>query len=665
MKFDCDRICRVVIHPAIGVARVGNSKEFFYASEIPGRGPDPSRTLLSGPEAQHAGSGFKDLGGQIKKQAARFRVYALDDANNVLGELTSNDANIAWTVHIANRKAIWYNFVNPLDLPNKGISVNKRNTPLGQPADRELLLIDPGPADIEGPDKVSKPLDATFMCTETVHLGQLLTDADGRLVVIGGNGSAGHLPPFNPIYHFANNDAWYDDISDGTVRAKITIQDAGGKTRALDAEPALVVVTPPNYAPGLFQPTMMQHVVEDLYYQKKGLPKPKCVSFTRDIYPIFERLHSLQWTNQGMSVLFGAGSESDPMVPRNLERLSSASEASAAYRQRWFDWFRDPDAADDAYLPGQIPPFYGDELRDFSDTARCFLSVTRTQYSQLRQWAHGEFKADRDDSVGLQRTIEDVTDLQERPRTLDAAALDELLGGPFRPAVEVTWVFRLPFSWQDPACNPHAPFRMKVFAEGKVCDDYGAVLTPEMALDEVNGPFIKHGPGTLTRFMGVPWQADAGSCLGAYDPHLFLPMPALWPARIPTEVLSQQAFERLSDTQLSILQRYKYFGYRSFWMRDLDNSTTQFRLNDLATEWSEVGILRARPRPADLEDLPAEIWVEEERSQVATAHDYTYVQAKIADGMNREEEIGAAAVSAIETTHKTGRWRRTYRRNQR
>ena len=44
-----------------------------------------------------------------------------------------------------------------------------------------------------------------------------------------------------PINHFANNDKWYDDMSDGTVRATVTM--AGGGA-AIEAAPARVIVGP-------------------------------------------------------------------------------------------------------------------------------------------------------------------------------------------------------------------------------------------------------------------------------------------------------------------------------------------------------------------------------------------------------------------------------------
>jgi len=99
-------IVRCAIHPALGVARVGNAPadEYYLAPELPDRAADP------GP------GGYKNAKGQIRKEAARFRVYGYDAEGNVVREITAAEAEITWEVHLANRKAAWYKFFNAMDL---------------------------------------------------------------------------------------------------------------------------------------------------------------------------------------------------------------------------------------------------------------------------------------------------------------------------------------------------------------------------------------------------------------------------------------------------------------------------------------------------------------------------------------------------------------------
>ena len=69
------------IHPAIGVARVGNSEEYVIAPETMAGSPMPGRAPLTGGLPIRAGtdaepvrsSDLRDASGALKRQAARFR----------------------------------------------------------------------------------------------------------------------------------------------------------------------------------------------------------------------------------------------------------------------------------------------------------------------------------------------------------------------------------------------------------------------------------------------------------------------------------------------------------------------------------------------------------------------------------------------------------------
>ena len=99
-----DEIVSARIHPAIGIARIGNSPdEYFIGPELPY------------PVAAPPG-GYKDPQGRLKRQAAQFRIYGYDADGNVVAEITVADAEIAWTVHVANTKSAWYDFNFALDL---------------------------------------------------------------------------------------------------------------------------------------------------------------------------------------------------------------------------------------------------------------------------------------------------------------------------------------------------------------------------------------------------------------------------------------------------------------------------------------------------------------------------------------------------------------------
>src|SRR6478609_10215886 len=112
---ELSRIVACAIHPGIGIARVGNSQSaYFVGPEAPGWTPGVDER-------------FKDEDGRVKRQAARFRVYGLDAEGRVVKELTLDDAAIEWRVHVANRKAGWYQFQNAMDLGALAMAVGRRN----------------------------------------------------------------------------------------------------------------------------------------------------------------------------------------------------------------------------------------------------------------------------------------------------------------------------------------------------------------------------------------------------------------------------------------------------------------------------------------------------------------------------------------------------------
>ena len=638
-----DTIVSYAIHPAIGIARVGNSQnDYFLAPQVPGEVPEPP---------------YKDSAGAVKRQAAKFRIYGLNDQGQAVKEITADDADIEWRVHLANRKAGWYQFNNAMDLGSHAKESEFRNSSISG-EDRRQLIIDPGARNISGRNQSGPIFDTGEFMTIKVYLGELRTDEHGRLLVLGGRGhSAPGGNTSTPATTFANNDGWYDDVSDGPVRATVRI---GGKE--WEAEPAMVVIAPPNFGQGLYSVVTMYDVVVDLFLRElQWLPSPERVSFWRDIYPIFYRLVHCQWVNQGVYFLFGKNSPSDLTSPELLAKLSDPAAENKKERQRLFNWFLSPDAA--MAEPVKLPPFYGDEFGDFSGLVGDGLAVTRTQYRLLQQWANGDFYNNLTERTVSLRPLDQLP-LAEQPHALDRAALEECLGGPFHPGIEMTWVMRRASMWK-------APFRLKIVPENEqVKDDYGTILRPEVCLG-TEGPLQASGPGTLTRWMGVPWQTDEASCLAGYDTSTYLPLPSFWAVRVPNDVLSERAYTRMLDERLPHAQRLKHFDHRQFWLRDLGVSYQQ-RINDMVASWDKVGIIAALPGPKDHveSDLPERIWAETQRSQRFSEHDPTWQQVRIAERQIQapeEEQVRLAMVELAAEKPSTPLYqrRRPYRRGER
>jgi len=77
-------------------------------------------------------------------------------------------------------------------------------------------------------------------------LGPLATDGNGRLLVLGGKGESGSVPGASAITSYANNDGWFDDVSDGPVTVYLAL-----KGKPVAVVPAWVICPPPDFAPHL------------------------------------------------------------------------------------------------------------------------------------------------------------------------------------------------------------------------------------------------------------------------------------------------------------------------------------------------------------------------------------------------------------------------------
>lgn len=593
-----DQIVACRIHPAIGVARVGNSAgEFFIGPEAPASGPVPP------PEG-----GYRDRSGAIKRQAARFRVFGLDARGRVVHEFTDRDAEIRWTVHVANKKAAWYEFNNALDIP-RAIGRNKRRN--AGVSDRASLKITPGPRTIAGPNQGGPAFELTggSFLGVPVSLGEVRTDADGNLLFLGGHGRAAS-PGRLPLVHLANNDGWHDDISDGPVTARVRLKD--GSNRGLDAEGAWVIVGPPNYGPDFTPPVTLYDTAFDTAVRAGWLRLPAWPSFLQQIYPIFARLAHLQWMSLAHFRAYGPGSAMDFLDPAVLRRLADPGPRARPFRQEVFRRFRDPRAR--TQVRDAHPDMWGDAL-DFADDTTIpdvYFSVTETQYGFLRQWAAGTFSADGPAPPLVTPATLDLRryPLPDRPALLDRAALENCVGGAFHPGIEVTWPLRVPLLYASPFRIRHAAPGQVAAPGAAVPEDFGPSLSPGVALSR-SGPLSASGPGDLTRWMSVPWQADDASC----GTPLSRPSPAWWPARVPDHILRRGAYEQVMNTRLSPAQRRAAFEARSDWLLSLNARTYGERINALVREWPLMGmVLRAPgPPPNSVPGVPSELWVGDER----------------------------------------------------
>ncbi|MEU8678667.1 LodA/GoxA family CTQ-dependent oxidase [Streptomyces sp. NPDC048560] len=473
----------------MGIARVGNSPtEFFVGPEHPGV------------PAQPAG-GFKDSAGRVKRQAARFRVYGYDADGNVVGELTAAHAEISWTAELANSKAAWFKFLgrhhdageqdDPDEAGRDPRTRRNQAVDVSDPQARARLVIKPGPRTVSGPDQDGSAgrFDTGTFLGKQVPLGELRTDEDGRLLVLGGFGDSGTTTADNPITDYANNDFWYDDVSDGPVSALVTLR---GGTRTLQAQPAWVVVAPPDFSPH----TVNLVTLYDVVSETQGAEQFEDVSFTRDVYPILRRISDYQWVNAAALRGHGDGEPGNFVAPAFLRQLASNGPDSADLRSTVFRRLREPGSTNVAEATSEyMPQLAGDDGEPVDGQPRTWMSLLPGQYERMRRWAEGEFLADWTGSAPEPRE----PTLSQEPHALVRAALEACTGGPFYPGIEMTYIAQRPDTWSG-------PFRLREDLEA----------------------------GDLTKHMAVPWQADFYECHTHW-----------WPAQRPDDVYPESHFHAL------------------------------------------------------------------------------------------------------------------------
>jgi hypothetical protein len=480
------------IYPSLGVARVGNSPEYYFAPRtycgLPTINPDGTEPTTE----------FRDSEGRLKRQAAQFFVYKVDpDSPHAEPKLCrpgdGDIAKISWTVHLANKKSGWYTFEQLQGIDGYGDTHPKRNANITDPDDRLGLIIDPGPHTITEPsghaefarDKGAPGYHQTFpprgLKPHNVDtLGEMGTDGDGHLFVLGGYGCSGTLDEKPVITAYANNDRWWDDTSDGPVTATVTLTDG---TEIPIAQPAWVVAAPPAYAPQIPNVLTLYDVWLDTAVRHFGY-RPDLFAdgkfrddyrpcYKTEIEPFLKRPFFAQYV-AGITAAYH---------DFNVEALGEDNETSAKLRKYFFERLRAPGdvnvyRAEDGKL---LMPWLAGNNPITTDDVSKYCALTETLMFLLSQWSKGLFVND----------TEPAQIPEPDPHT--KASLENCVGGPFCPGIEMTWIAYLPELFS-------APFQIKPNAD----------LSQPLGL----GDDMQTGqqPGDLTKRMALPWQADFNEC---------------------------------------------------------------------------------------------------------------------------------------------------------
>ncbi|MCH7806940.1 MAG: LodA/GoxA family CTQ-dependent oxidase [Proteobacteria bacterium] len=536
------------IHPAIGIARVGNSKAigeegYFIGPEAIGFEFEPQaydgsgggQGRPSGQPRQPGEGSYRDRSDDIRRQGARFRVYEkkIDNSGNVesVREITSKEATITWHVSLANKKAAADRFppyyADQINPP----SLRRRNHTIKKLKDRDKKLV------IKATGKITKgnarqKLEDKFMTTTKVKLGDLLTDKDGRLIVLGGEGRA--ESPINAPFdvpglaehQIYNNDGWFDDTSDGSVTAFLKFK--GQKSFEVD-EPAWVIVGPPDHAPAVQNPvTLYDVVLEANLNHRPQIRDPAEVKFTLDIYPILRRAVDLQHVSKNALMGHSGDLPGNFLHPDRIKELSSNAKAYRTKREDFLNELTPYGSPGPAYkmprVKGGVDPQKPDRKPPPRGEFGAPLTFTSYQFGLLERWVKGDFIADGQGPASPGTLAAISADEQ-----LDRAALEACVGGSFHPGIE-------------------ASYRL---ARADTYDSWFRLAKKIL-------------PGDLTKEMAVPWQTDFSGCSKYW-----------WPGQRPNWVKVGSG------------------GQRAYW----DRGTTYDLCWD---EWSELGFVKRDPTTGEV-----------------------------------------------------------------
>ncbi|KAI0668650.1 hypothetical protein C8Q78DRAFT_1097533 [Trametes maxima] len=618
---DPHQIGRVEIFPPIGVARVGDSGadekgephheiEYFYGPEVPGVTDVPV-------------SNFRDRKEGIKRQAVRFRVYAYDKNGNLLGEINREQRYILnWKVHVANKKAAYYCFSGlhhprNTDLRNPDVDADRELD--GNPLDKSLegrksLIIDPGEKSIAYVSHTQpRPvqLQGTFQGSASrpipVTLGELRTDSAGRLVFMGGSGVArsvqgpGTAQLFQPeiISEFDSID-WIDSICDGWVDVKVSHPARPILyTEIPRPHKATVLSAPPKFAWGLSSPTTLYDIIENIYKEKSTYVGPKNTEFERDIWPVLFDTYKLAWVNSKALQGHGPGGYADFVHMKN--KLENP-RGDHVLREQIFGRLRRPNYEDKTQAHVIFMPRLSGDSGDAVEpgTIRAsrrppierFAALTKLQYERFEDWKNGNFET----GVPLpadKKAIEDFP-VKDQPGLLTRAMLEQCIGDPLYPGLEMYWLAKLPEVYRlgrvDTHLNP--PFRV----------NHDAVL-----------------PGFLSRGLSLPWQSDFDLCSTHW-----------WPSARPDDVFVIPGHNMDKDSARDPWISGDNPQFAS-WTRGLretpENTLSSFfpGSTDMVKLWTYLGFVKKFGNASALGDVPTlqavnnvnvnayNVWVERER----------------------------------------------------
>ena len=586
-----DSIFRV--HPAINFARVGNSDKYYIAPETAaGELVDKTSGLFGGlpikPGTEDSPineDDFRDADGAVKRQAARFRIFVYDQAQNTY---PSNDPgrevkigdtvnckvikDIVWTVHLANKKNNWYKITDaeheeigikayepdeqgqydyppirdPEDNTNPQLAV--LGDDLADPDRRTKLVIDGGPRTIKSSasPKTVVHFNSTADCSYANPQGSIYPVSD--------------YPLSFPDQHFKMGNKYgpIDTLGELQVEAKtgrLIVTGGYGRASGILFGENLPILENPIDNDYWFDDTSDGPVNAVIIFDDDTTASvvggwvvttdPGYAPQTRNVVSTWDDIFSTWVENLELMPDLYCDGQYKASYKTSWEG-DILPIFHGAFLQRWNTNL--PSKAIKGHemmanlqysaSPEKEIPNFKALIRDpnmsqeadegvrmplaLGDTTKSFLSVSPTQYFLLMQWYS-------------EQSVEAAAILGAGEK-LDRVVLENCLGGRYSPGIDLTFIVRDVNLYKQQWQGATGPFRINEqplnYQTVEACKPFLAVGYIPLQQEQVE-------PGDLSKFMSQPWHTDYNSC-AVHNPD---PNPTSnntlywsWPAQRPVQV---------------------------------------------------------------------------------------------------------------------------------
>lgn len=639
------------IHPAIGMARVGNSTAYYLSPEtVAGLKENPADEQTGGlpirantENTTITSADIRDSNGALKRQAARFKIYQYnleDDTETYpmnlpedaiqeiqIGSTVGNKkvVDIIWTVHVANKK------------PNTFVLVEDPSQPEGISGYQNGLFPPIRNADINHPG-APQPSDPVKVLNDPQRVSKLTIDPGPRVV----KGSAQTPVAFNAssaAQYWAQNkvvtldnypksfpsDSFTDlNCPSGPIDTLGEIQTdqqgrlifSGGYGKACSWGGAKLSGDVNNdqwFDDACDGPVSAVLAFDDGSYQTvQGhawvtATDPAYAPQTLNIVPLFDDIYNAWVMNLDLSPeLYQNGDFQTNYKPYFDDALNPIFQSVAL--QKWninlnqagidrHDVVGQITASTDPSTTGVMGAVRNpNKPGEFSATYLMPLALGDANESFLAVTETQYFCLSQWNTKQFQAGSSNALNAGEK---LDKNTLMNCLGGRFSPGIDLTFVVRdADLYVKNWSTSGTGPFRIKPMPLDYVNADKNQPLLTEGYIPCHTG---NNGlePGDLSKFMAIPWHTDYNSCAT----HLPSPNPATnntlfwsWPAQRPVAVYPAAKVAenggKLVDAKGQQVQAWSVRGAGTSTDQSVAQDWGRFQnREDMLNHWQDIGVV--------------------------------------------------------------------------